>query len=369
LYEITNTLFSSPFPDYSLRSTEYILLDDYTGADYSTLLSSSSLQTYTPFLITPLTNYPTLSTTGGFVLPSGYNIKVDLSTTNRQLISKYTDFNEIKPSFLGLSSGLTSLSILVQNAPNDYALIIKDSQSFENKLITWSIQKLNADKTITVDLPSGLCVTIIGITQDTYEQNNFGELCASGTMPKTLVYSENLSFVFWSLPYGVAHTFNSDSDILTTKVRHDTTPYNYTIRIFDANNVLQYEQEFLSTNSTIQTETHNATGITFPALLRVYDNDGNQIYYSTIGIPGYLSASVAWFSQWLTISGFNLLFMLPLVFGAMFTRNTVGIGTMISVVFIATLTWLGVLPIPDVAIWFMFIIAAIGIVAYKKLYD
>jgi hypothetical protein len=42
---------------------------------------------------------------------------------------------------------------------------------------------------------------------------------------------------------------------------------------------------------------------------------------------------------------------------------------MISVVFIATLTWLGILPIPDVAIWFMFIVAAIGIVAYKKLYD
>jgi hypothetical protein len=371
IIQIGSTVKYSDLPSLTNYTIDYLILDLWSGGVYPNLVPTSALTSYTPTLKSTIATYNTVSTTGAFTLPSGYSISPDSGTTNRKIISTYTNTNELSPSFVGLTTGLTSLSILVKNSPSDYALIFKDTQSLLGDNYIWSIMPLTADNTVTVDLPTGLCVYVIGVTIDTIipDYNEFGTLCASGTMPKTIIYSSNLSFTFWSLPYGVSHTFAQQTETLQTKVRHDTTPYNYTIRIFDANNVLQYEQEFLSTNSTIQTETHNATGITFPALLRVYDNDGNQIYYSTIGIPGYLSASVAWFSQWLTISGFNLLFMLPLVFGAMFTRNTVGIGTMISVVFIATLTWLGVLPIPDVAIWFMFIIAAIGIVAYKKLYD
>jgi hypothetical protein len=362
---------ASTINNFDDKAWDYFVNDLWSAPTFTTKESNTALTNYPITLNDGSTVYNNVVTYGSFVIATPYKVQPDSGTTSRQLVTRYTNSHDVVPVFIGPTTTLTTLTILIQNAPTDYAVIIKDSAILNGDNYVWSMQPLTADHNVSIDLPTGKCITVIGTTIATlpFEVNNFGTLCASGTMPKTLVYSENLSFVFWSLPYGVAHTFNSDTDILTTKVRHDTTPYNYTIRIFDANNVLQYEQEFLSTNSTIQTETHNATGITFPALLKVYDDNGNQIYYSTIGIPGYLSASVAWFSQWLTISGFNLLFMLPLVFGAMFTRNTVGIGTMISVVFIATLTWLGILPIPDVAIWFMFIVAAIGIVAYKKLYD
>ena len=78
---------------------------------------------------------------------------------------------------------------------------------------------------------------------------------------------------------------------------------------------------------------------------------------------------MAFFHQYLSYQGFDLLSFIPLVFAAMFTRNTVGIGTALTVVLIATLSWFSIVVIPDQDIVIMIVIAAIAMIGYRQLYQ
>lgn len=369
MYMRDNVLYYADYSNFLNRAIGYYHVDTDPPI-FNSLTTSSSLTGYSYDLITP-SSTSTISTAGVTALYSGTTIKPD-TLIDRVIDPDVTNTNIIYPYIVGPTTGLSTLTVQIKNAPSSSAIAFKDDlYTLNGQQYVWQFDYTEADKTSTVDLPTSRCVDVylkdLSVSSGTWD--SLGNICASGSMPKTIVYLSELSFTFWSLPYGVSHTFNDTSTYLTTHVRHDTAPYDYNVKIYDASNVLQYNQNFTGSSSDIDTRNINATGIDLPAMLKVYDENGNQIYYATIGTPSYFSGPVAWFSEWLTIDGFNILFMLPIIFGAMFTRNTVGIGTMVTVVFIASLTWLGILPLPDIVIYFLVIIGIIGMVAYKKLYD
>jgi len=52
----------------------------------------------------------------------------------------------------------------------------------------------------------------------------------------------------------------------------------------------------------------------------------------------------------------------------MFTRNSVAIGTGMTVAFIATLAWLGVIVIAEPILYLMIFVTVLGMIAYRMLY-
>lgn len=363
----SKSLFYASIPDLTNYAFQSYLADSYTP-QILTNIASTVLPTQSATITTPLSSH-NVNVLGIVGVVSGYSISPQ--STDRILNPEFENSLDILPVSIGPTTGNTAVSVLIKNLSND-AIVKIENPSFSGfgHNVRWGDKEPTADNTFTIDLPTNHCFTVFvsdgSLIVPSWE--SLGQLCASGTMPKTITYSSNLSFTFWSLPYGVSHTFAQETETLQTKVRHDIFPFNYTIKIFDSSDVLAYTQEFNSTNE-IDIQSINASGISRPALVKVFDIDNNQLYYATIGTPSYFSDSVAWFEEWLSIEGFNLLFMLPIVFSAMFTRNTVGIGTTITVVFIATLTWIGILPIPDNVIYFMIAIGIVGMIAHKKLYD
>lgn len=371
MYVSGTSIVYAPISDSMLtsRAVGYYYPDAVIDA-FDTSLTTSTLATNSYDLVTPVST-TTFANSGLVSILSGYELQT-ASTVLRSMNTEVNNEDRIVPYTIGVSASQDTLSILIKNSPDSSGISIRDES---NKLLTdyytWSEDFVRADNTFDVDLPSLKCVDVYikDLTINGSVWESLGNICNTGAMPKTLVYSSNLSFTFWSLPYGVSHTYDNDDDILLTKVRHDISPFNYTVKIYDSNNVEQFSQEYMSNSTTMDMQTINASGISKPSMLKVFNEAEDQIYYSNLGLPSYLSASVLWFNEWLTIEGFNLLFMLPIVFGAMFTRNTVGIGTMSTVAFIATLNWFGIITLPDVAIYLMIFIAVIGVIAYKKLYD
>lgn len=364
----TNTIYYAIKPDISSYAFQSVLLDNYPPS----LLSSSvatTMPSQTIALSTATSSY-NISQKGITGLISGASLSPQ-SSVDRTIRPEFINDSDLLLHSIQPSTN-TAVSVIVKNLPTDNVIKVDNGNliAFGQNPI-WSLIQPTADKSFSVDLPANHCfkVSTADGSVDLKVWESLGQLCASGAMPKTIVYSSNLSITFFSLPYGVAHTFDQGTSGLTTKVRHDTLPFNYTIQIFNSTGDLTYNTEYFANSTNIDLQTINTTGISLPALMRVYDDSNNQLYYTTLGSAGYLSQSVAWFNEWLTIEGFNLLFMLPIVFGAMFTRNTVGIGTMSTVMLIATLSWFGIIPIPDTAIYLMIFVAVVGVIAYKKLYD
>lgn len=366
--------------------TQYVGIASATAIKYTSVdLTSRAMQYYMPDNNTPVmstlafnTQLPTLtyniemptstadgSQSGAFVLYSGY--KVQIPGVVRSFDSRWTNNLTLKPIFIPPTSGLTSLSVLVRNAPTDAAVDVQSiSNSLYGQFFSWQVKELSADDSFTVDLPTSLCVNLRLTTIDTATilYTDLGQLCASGTMPKTITYTTNLSFTFWSLPWGTSHLYDSDTNTIETLVRHSSTPYNYNVLIEDRNGTDILNNSY-TTNSTLDTHLFNVTGVQTPIKLTISDGNNATLYFANMGTPNWTGAVVSFSQQYLTIDGFNLLFLMPLIFGAMFTRNTVSMGTVITVVFIATLVWVGVIPVPEVVVYLMFFVAAIGMIAYK----
>lgn len=377
LVDLNAGTISDIFPTsfFDNRAWDLVVIDDYTGAtSYNNKAIGTALTAYTHILKTPSLTTSSQSLYGGLILPSGWVIKVDTGTTLRDIFPKWSDSKDFTPSFLGITSGLTSLSVEIKGAPTDYAARIYDLGKVDTEKILWSVHELTADHSFAVDLPTGKCVTIIGITTDIIpgDETDYGTLCASGVMPKQLIYTQNLAFTFWNLPFGASHTYDQNSGILKTKVRSDTQPFGYTVKVYNADNSLYNSTTYsgITTNSTtFDLKSYNASGSTKPSKIEIYDDNNKLVYYATIGVPSYLSGVGSFFAQYMSIDGFNILYMLPIIFAAMFTRNSVSIGTGLTVVFIATLSYLGLITIPDLVIYLLIFIAVVGMLAYRLLRD
>jgi len=372
-WDASQSLYATNNVDWSNKAYEFYVNDDYTGAStYVSRLESSGALSHNLFIQTPTTTYSSVATAGAYVLPSGYELSLDSGATLREVHPKFTNTESLRYWFPGLTTGLTSLSVDIKNTPPDFAVAFYDTLSIDGQNYLWATIPLTADGSVTVDLPTGECVSLVGHETDTTAliSTNFGQLCASGTMPKELVYSQNLAFTFWTLPFGASHVYETDTETLNTKVRSEVAPFEYTVNVSHANGTIYNSTLYsgVTTNSTtFDLRQLDITNVTKPGKLEIYDGNNKLVYYATIGVPSYFSGVASFFAQELTIEGFNILYMLPIIFAAMFTRNTVGIGTALTVASIALLSWLGLIVIEETIIYLLVFIAVIGMIAYRKL--
>lgn len=349
--------------DLTNRALGYYLVDD-SPTEFSTQLITQDLSVKNFDVVTPTTTY-NVNEYGALTLLSGYYGQgVGIS---RFAVPELTNSSSIIPYIVGTNSSQTTLTVNIKNAPSDFSVILYDSVEFNSVPYAWSIQRTTADKSFVVDLPNGKCVQVFG--RDTSDLSNpwedLGEVCANGVMPKQITYLSNLAFTFWTLPWGTSHSYTQDSTSLETMVRHETLPFSYYVNIYHANGTLANSTSFTETTTPLDTQTFNTTNVDLPAKLVITDSLNSTLYVANIGYPSYLSGVSAWFNEWFEIDGFNLLYMLPIIFAAMFTRNSVAIGSILTVGMIALLSWLGLIVVEEVIMYLLVFVAVVGMIAYR----
>lgn len=364
----TNTMYYSTIPSFSDYAVQSLLMDSYTPTIGS--LSASTILPQVGFTLKTLTgNFPQ-NQAGILTLISGTSMTPSTSIV-REVNPEYLDsFPTLLPLIVPPTTGLTQLSVNVRNAPSDQVIKV-ESPTFtllgSNQL--WGTTTLTADDSFTIDLPTSLCGNIYTAdgNQEVKVWQSLGQLCASGTMPKSIVYTTNLSFTFWTLPWGVSSNYNDPTSALQTMVRSNEVNYTYNLRVYDRNGTLSLQQQYNNVNG-LNVQSFNVSSIQSPRLLEILDAENNTLYHVTLGNGNWLDDFQTFSNQQLEIDGFNLVAMMPIIFAAMWTRNTISMGTMITVVMIATMGFFGVLPIPEVALYAMLFIAAVAMIAYKLIF-
>ena len=256
----------------------------------------------------------------------------------------------------------------------DYALRIDDPTDNlgGDKSYIWMLRELQSDKTVSVDVIADVCykIYIRDISTELSSWDAIGNLCGNGASVKSVTYVSNIAFTFWSLPWGVTHRYNATTAILDTYVRHSTTPFSYDVMLYDSDGNLE-SANYETSVTSLDHQTYNLTGYApSPLRMRVYDNStGIEIYNTYLDQnPKYLSSIRVFFEDYTSFAGWNFLLFMPIVFAAMFTRNTVGLGTVLTVLMIGTLNWLGIIDMPDEIVLLLIFIAIIGLIAYRVLF-
>lgn len=304
------------------------------------------------------------------VLPSGYKLRADSSKLRYYQASHINDLTSYMSPQTNTQTH-SELTLEIKNAFPDTSVRIRDTIAYDSNIpeyYIWLVDELQTDNTITFEIPANECVYVdiknIGISNGQWTQLGF--LCHNGLTYKVLPNTSELSYQFWAFPLGANHIYNQTAEDLQTQVRSNTSPYQYVTKIYDANDVVVLDQ-IINSSSDFNLQTFNTTNYTKPLRLEIldYDNSNQTVYTANLGFGNYLSGIALFINQYLVYEGFNLVILMPLIFMAMFTRNTVGIGTVLFVVLVATLVWFGVISLSEWVIYAMMVIAVIGLIAYK----
>lgn len=374
VYVSGNDLIYAPIGNAFLsdRSVAYVI-PDADPDTFDAQVPSSVITTRAYTIFTPVTSV-SASYQGMISIVSGYPVAIDSGATLRSIDSQGHNDLSIIPWVIGLTTGQTPLSVTVSGAPVYAGIELRHETNLylTERQYAFDTQVLAADNTLTVDLTTGECVDVFIRDLDTTPVGDYdlvGNLCNSGAMPKSIVFTQNLAFTFWTLPWGVNHVYSQSITEVVTQVRNDNQPFDYTVNLYHANGTLGSTIPYTGTtpSTAFDERSFNTTNMVLPSRLEVLDNNDELIYYATIGFPNYFSGTSAFFLEWFEIDGFNLLYMLPIIFAAMFTRNTVGIGTGLTVALISILAWTGFIVIDEIVVYALIFFAIIGMIAYRQL--
>lgn len=314
----------------------------------------------------------TIHKTGLMTLPSGYSLRTTTVSPSIRLIDPRWSSDNTDIPIISSTSSLFPIFLTVTNAPQFSAIkVTQGNQILNGQEAVWSIAQLDSTRSVEFDLPSGTCANtyIADISVSPSIWNFEGIICASGLNQKTISYTNTLPFTFWTYPWGASDSFTPNTNGLVTTVRHTTAPFSYNIVLKNSTGNV-FQNTTYTSNSTIDTQNFNLTGRAKPVSLYISSVTGgvNQIYSAFLGSPISLASTASFFNQYFSYQGFNLLAFIPIVFASMFTRNTIGIGVVLTVLCIATLSWLSVVVIPELDIMIMIVIAIIGLIAYRLTY-
>jgi hypothetical protein len=306
--------------------------------------------------------------TGLFSIPSGYHFKSMTSQSAiRDIDPQWTNGATDLPVIF-TSNTIFPVYLTVSNAPTDSALMATNGgQVINSQEAIYAVSRLDGTRSVELDLPPAACVNtyVADISVAPTIWNYEGQICATGANTKTIAYASTLPLSFYTLKYGASSSYNPTNNGLTTSVRSATTPLTYTVTIKNSTGAVT--QTYTTTvNATLDTHVFNVTNASKPASVYVTMPGGSQIYSSYLGSPLSLASTASFFHQYLSYQGFDLLSFIPIVFASMFTRNTVGVGMALTVVVIASLSWLSVVVIPDTTVYVAIVVACIGIVGYRS---
>jgi len=310
----------------------------------------------------------TLNKDGLFTLPSGYTTKTTtINSAIRTIDPRWTNDATDIP-IITTSQSLFPIFLTVSNTPAFSAIkVTQGTQIINNLESVYAVAQLDSTRSVEVDLVAGTCanVYIADISISPSIWNFQGIVCATGVNQKTLAYTNTLPLSFFTLKYGVTESYVPSNNGLVTTFHTQSSPTTYNVLVKNSTGTVAINQTFtIPANQTIDTQSFNVSSVSKPAVL-VVNVGGNQIYSSYLGSPLSLSNMASFFHQYFSYQGFDLLSFIPLIFSAMFTRNTVSVGMALVVVLIATLSFLSIVTVPDTIIYVAIFIAAIGMVGYR----
>lgn len=361
----------------------------YTNANTALTLVTNNNYALQSYLITPLadtTNYipnpllqsikiygpainSTVSTSGLITIPSGYYIKGASTPESviRTVDPRWTNDQTDIPAIVTTGT-LFPIYLTVSNAPTNAALMVTNPAIITNNIASvWTVTALDATRSAEFDIPANQCglVYITDISQSPSIWNYEGQICATGANQKTIAYTNTLPQSFYVLKYGVTSSFTPQTNGLSTSFRSTTPGTTYTVTINNSTGVAAQTYTFtVPPNVAVDTHNYNVSSVSKPASLSV-SVAGNQIYTAYLGSSVSLSSVASFFHQYLNYQGFDFLSFIPVIFAAMFTRNTVGVGMAMVVLCIATLSWLSVVVVPEPAVYVSIFIAVVGMIGYR----
>jgi hypothetical protein len=216
----------------------------------------------------------------------------------------------------------------------------------------------------------GQCYDIVYKDVLTGETVQSQRLCADDVLFKEAILSKTLGFNFWNSPWGVYHHYNATTHILDLFARHSPAPYDYKVKITNKNESLIVNAN-VTASAELDHRVYNLTSYSAnkPFLLKVYTSDDKQLYKVYLDDRPLYFKPVADLFGGIEFAGWNILFFLPLIFIAGFTRNLAGIGAGLGGIFVAFLNWLGIIDLPDPVVWLIVVVGIIGFFAYRRMYE
>lgn len=311
--------------------------------------------------------------------PDHYSIIENASTTNKQSSPPFKTGQLLNVSYqnMGIGGSNNKSGDGLARFTNDVVnlkpkmVIIGYGTSDINNSVSLATFSANMQSMITTSKSNGIEPVLhkiyprdygtLGVvdTKDTNRALFNDEIISLGNSNNILVIDHDNTLGDNQIPLGIEPSYDSGDNV------HFNENGDQAIadRIYSSVNA---GYTITSEESGLDIQLLDMSSVALPAKL-IIKQSGNILYTANAGYPSYLSSIGAFFNQYFTIDGFNILFLMPIIFGAMFTRNSVGIGTGMTVVFIGTLSWFGLIVIPESVFLLMVFIAILGMIAYRYL--
>ena len=313
----------------------------------------------------------TTTKTGLFTLPSGYTTKTTtINSAIRTIDPRWTNDATDIP-IITTTQSLFPIFLTASNAPSFSAIKVTSAQQIINgQESVYAVTQLDSTRSAEFDLVAGTCanIYIADISVSPTVWNFEGIICATGVNQKTIAYTNTVPFTFYTLKYGVTDSYVPANNGLQTTFRTQAAPTTYTVIVRNSTGTVAINQTFtVPANQTVDTRTFNVSSVSKPASLAVTVG-GNMVYSSYLGSSLSLATVSSFFHQYFSYQGFDLLSFIPVIFASMFTRNTVGAGMVLTVLCIATLSWLSVTVVPEQVVYVSIFVAVLGMIGYRSIW-
>jgi hypothetical protein len=184
--------------------------------------------------------------------------------------------------------------------------------------------------------------------------------------------SGTLLGIYWWPNWYVQHIHYADLAKVDVIIHRNPAPFTYKVELKDKDNNMFFEIPYTQSQQDPITVTINnldANRYPYSLIVRGVETINNEekafIAYTATITKGYQVPFFLPFNAF----GVNVMLLIVLASLAMWTRNTASIGVVVSVTIIAILNWVGFLQMNDTLITLLFFIAAIAIIAYRRLYS
>jgi hypothetical protein len=178
--------------------------------------------------------------------------------------------------------------------------------------------------------------------------------------------------IYWWPNWYVQHIHYADLAKIDVIIHRNPAPFTYKVELKDKDNNMFFEIPYTqSPQDPITVTITNLQSDKYPYTLivrgveTINNEEKSFIAYTATITKGYQVPFFLPFNAF----GINVMLLIVVASLAMWTRNTASIGVVVSVVIIAILNWVGFLQLSDALITLLFFIAAIAIIAYRRLYS
>jgi hypothetical protein len=184
--------------------------------------------------------------------------------------------------------------------------------------------------------------------------------------------SGTLLGIYWWPNWYAQHIHYADLAKIDVIIHRNPAPFTYKVELKDKDGNMFFDIPYTQSPQdpvTVTITNLDADKYPYTLIVRGVETINNEekafIAYTATITKGYQVPFFLPFNAF----GLNVMLLIVVASLAMWTRNTASIGIVVTVVIIAVLNWVGFLQLGDALITMLFFIAAIAIIAYRRLYS